>query len=408
MLVSYKKKFFEKFMSVLVLICLILANFVGCGAEGKEWVKKYKNDSITFSQLLLITTLKVKTVEAKVKKSTEVFDNLTFEDMKESNIKGTPALEYLKKLVEEDLTNILVRNEAARRLKIKFKEQERKALDNNGYMQFKSFCDSYNAHKIGISLEDCIKLAYWQGIEYKIGEAIYGEGKFGEIKEEKIKGYLNDKDNVVKYKLLSFPKSLQQEKVEKEVKKGDKKEIQQTNELKIKKHFKVEKTKDLVDLMFKRIKKGEKSFEDVEKELSEIFKKNSVTLKDDLKFFDDLYDDDLKNVYDDGKLKTEKKIKKNLKEMKKDNLCRLIEDEKQFYILKTIPMDENVDDAKKEKVKKILQEKVKENYIKKIEKEIKKKIETNDSNLTQSMINKQVKKVYRNKKEKDDFGIPEI
>ncbi len=403
MLASYGKKFFEKFIAMFVILSLVVLNFAGCGSTQDEWVKRCGKDEIKFSQFLLLTTLKVKDVETAVKRSDPNIEEFTFEDMKEGLIYGNLSLQHLKDLVEEELNNWLVIKEAARRLGVSFTDQQLKSLKKAGYEQYKSCCDVYQGHKIGISLQDCFDLIRQQGLEYKVGQEIFGEGKFAEVKDKDINDFLNNRANVVKYKAIYLPESLEGAHVEKEVQKGKNKVKEKTNELKIKKHFNVNRTKDLVQLLFNKIKNGEKSFDEIEKQLTEVFKESGLTTKEDVRFFDDRYDDELKNSYDLEGRKFEKNIKNTLKDMGKDNICRVVEGKEQFCILKTLPMDENVEEQKKEKVKDILQDRAKQKYLDKVRDDIKKKIETNNSKFKQSIVDKQVKKVYRYRREQSQF-----
>ena len=147
------KNSFKKIILALLCNLLIVFNLVSCGWDGVDCVKKLGDEEINFSEFLLLTSLK--TVSAKSKTKGELsFEDINFETFKESEIEGSPALDYVKNQVNDEMEEILVKREAAKKLNVILTDQEKDTIKKNGYSKYKEINNSFKSSKNEIYIKN--------------------------------------------------------------------------------------------------------------------------------------------------------------------------------------------------------------------------------------------------------------
>ncbi len=414
-----KTNFFKKIISFFCLMSLVIINFSGCSVKADEWVKRFGDEEITFSEFLLLVSLKVNDVETEVKKQLKTYDSVTFETIKETEINGVYAFDYLKDLVDKEMNKILAYRWAAKQLKISLNDQEKKALQKDGYNHYKSFNESFKAYKLGISLKACENFILWRALEYKVGEAILQKGKVGEVKPEDIKKFAKSKNTFAKYEMLKVPKNLRDLKIEdpnkkkedekkdqnknEDEKKKEEEKKQEEDQQKIKKHFGVQTGKELADKLLKKANDEKKSLADVDKEIKEGLKGLQNTHVSEEIEYVDIRPNEEKEYKTKGETELKKKIKEEIKTMNVNSVAKIIETPSEMLIIKLKDVDDEVIQKEENKIKGILQSRNKEKYINDIQKKHEKEIETNDGCMKVSIIEKQFKEVHKNKIKMSNF-----
>lgn len=389
-----KRNFFKKTIFMLFLFCSFIFCFTGCLNNSKDWVKKIGDEKISFSNFLLLTTVKINDVEKDVRQELKTYDEINFEDFKDATVNGTSATEDLKSKVDKEIKKILINMVAAKKLNVKYTQKELNSLQKQAYDQYKYFNEGFKAYKIGISLKDCEDYVKITNLEQKIGQELFGKGKPKEIKKEQILSYAKDKTKVLPYSTLTLPKSLEKAKVYDEEKK------EQTDELFLKKHFGVEKIEDLAD---KFLKEGKK-LQEIEKEFGENSKKEELKVTGGVEFLEKEQKDDLFLGKKDDKER--KELIKALKEDKEEVPFKILKKQDgSLQLVKLLNLKDEETEPLQEQIKEILESKAKKDYIKSIEKAFVSKIETNEDSFNNSVVEKQVKKYYKNKTRKHQVPL---
>lgn len=389
-----KRNFLKKIILVLFLFCFFIFSFTGClNASKDNWAKKVGDSKISFPNFLLLTTLEINNVEQDVRKELKTYGDINFEDFKDATIKGGSSIEYLKGKVEEQIKKNLVKIVAAKRLNVKYSKKELNSLQKQAYEQYKAFNESFKGYKIGICLKDCEEYVRVENLEQKILEGLCGKGKSKEIKKEQILSYAKDKNKVLPYTTIIIPKSLENEKVYDE-------EKEKTDELLLKKHFGVDNIQDLVDKFLKE----KKSLQEIEKEFVEGLKKEDFKISGNVEF---LEENEKENLFSEKQDKKEKEeLIKALKECNEDTTFKVVKKEGgSLQLVKLVNLKDEETEPLQEKIKGILEFKEKDQFLKSIEKEISSKIETNEEVFNDSVVEKQVKKFYKNKTAMNQFPI---
>ncbi len=393
----FSKSLLKKLISIVLINIAIVFNLASCGWNGEEYVKKIEGEEISFSEFLLLTSLQAVSAENNLKVGDD-YGGFDFESFREGEIEGSPALDYIKDKVNDEMEEILVKRVAAKKLNVTLNKEEEETVKKNGYDKFKNLNSSFKAGKIGISLKDCENFVLWEMLEKKIGEELYGKGKPGEIKEEAVKNYAKDKKNVRRFKFLKIKKESKKEENKKEENKE--KEKEESFEEKLQKKFSVKTSKELAENMLKKINENKKSLEDIQKELKEGLGEGTVSLEEKISYLNEK-DEENYNFNEDANFN--KDIKKFLKEMdEKKESKKIFETQTHAFIIETIDMDDDSIKNENQKIIGILQNQAQDEFLKKVKEEIKDKIDTNE-HIVDASSAKQIKKVCENKVSASQF-----
>ena len=165
----------------------------------------------------------------------------------------------------------------------------------------------------------------------------------------------------------------------------------------LKKHFGVEKIDDLVE----KFSKEKKTLQDIEKEFVEGLKKQDFKIKGGAEFLEQ----EPEYINPEGKKEREKLIKAVKEDDGKSTFKLIKQKDGDLYLVKSVNLNDKEAEQIQEKIKGILETKIKKEFIKSIEKEFASKIETNEDVLNENIIKKQVKKYYVNRPVKPQFSV---
>ena len=389
------------------------------GPSEDACVKSLNDEEITFSDFLLATTLKVNEAEGEIQKN--FGDELTFDDLKESQIKGMSAFEYIKDSAASDLNHYLILSAAAKtklNLVHPFTKEEYDGIKGQAYQMYKNFNINFNASNIGISKSSFEHYAKYKALEQKILKELFGEGKTKEVKDEEMKNFAKDKDKFCKYQIIKLSKSMENLKI-KDCRKADEKEEEKKDKEKekkkeddkdgeklvLEKNYGVKTVDELANKLFDSLKTKKLNWGDLVKKFSENFgtKSNLYVENENTMFLDSENEsqDFMSN-------KEQKNTKKNEIKSLKENEFKIVNLSGEKCLLIRLPVNEEILDGEdgkdiKGKIKNKIENIRKKQFFEEVEKENMEKIETNDNILNLDNTKKQVKKVYKYKKRQDPF-----
>lgn len=386
------------------------------GPEENVCVKSLDGEELNFSDFLLATTLKVNEAEGEIQRN--FGDELTFDDLKESQIKGMSAIEYIKDTAASDLNHYLILSAAAKKklnLAHPFTKEEYDGIKGQAYQMYKSFNINFNASNIGISKSAFENYIKYKALEQKILKELFGEGKSKEVKDEEMKNFAKDKNKFCKYQIIKLSKSMENLKV-KDCKKEDKKEGEDkkdkekkkeddkdAEELILEKVYGVKTVDELANKLFDSLKNKKLSWGDLIKKFNENFgtKSNFYVENENTMFLDS--ENESQDFMDS---KEKRDAKKNEIKSLKENEFKIVNLSGEKCLLIRLPINEKILDGEegkniKEKIKKKIEDVRKKQFFDEVEKENIEKIETDDNILNSDNTRKQLKKVYKYKKRQD-------
>lgn len=411
---NFKKIISNKLFLMIVSFVVLLAGiltfiFVKGQKDSNDWVISSNGKQISFSEYLLLISTSVEEVEKKIQKPKYgMASKMSCEDFKDADVDGTPSIQYLNDVVTDKMKKILVKEIAAEKLHVTLSEEEKKQLYQTATKYFKTYNNQFKAYDIGISFEDCLRYSYWELLDKKLADFLYGPGKPQEVTEKEIEDYSQNKEKVAREQMLKLPKQLLTLKEKKEEKKQQDKEENneeedEKKELLIKKHYKVEKLKDLAEIFSKKVNKENLTLEDVKNEIVEVFGNvmEGEVLTDEIKTLkvDEKEEQEMDGFGGENKKDLDEKKAKEFAAMKVGD-CKVLELGEDVYIIKRGEVDEEAIKKGSPTVKGYIQEEKMENFLKPIREDVfSENTEVNDFNLNLKNSEKQIKKFFKNRQQ---------
>ncbi len=417
---NFKKIISNKLFLMIVSFVVLLAGiltfiFVKGQKDSNDWVISSNGKQISFSEYLLLISTSVEEVEKKIQKPKYgMASKMSCEDFKDADVDGTPSIQYLNDVVTDKMKKILVKEIAAEKLHVALSEEEKKQLYQTATKYFKTYNNQFKAYDIGISFEDCLRYSYWELLDKKLADFLYGPGKPQEVTEKEIEDYSQNKEKVAREQMLKLPKQLltlkekKEEKKEQDDKKDneeeeEKKKEDEKKELLIKKHYKVEKLKDLAEIFSKKVNKENLTLEDVKNEIVEVFGNvlEGEVLRDEITTLqvDENKEQEMDGFGGENKKELDEKKAKEFAAMKVGD-CKVLELGEDVYIIKREEVDEEAIKKGSPTVKGYIQEEKMENFLKPIREDVfSENTEVNDFNLNLKNSEKQIKKFFKNRQQ---------
>ena len=126
----FNKSLLKRLISIVFINIAIVFNLTSCGWNGEEYVKKIEGEEISFSEFLLLTSLQAVSAENNLKVGDD-YGGFDFESFREGEIEGSPALDYIKDKVNDEMEEILVKRVAAKKLNVTLNKEEEETVKKN-------------------------------------------------------------------------------------------------------------------------------------------------------------------------------------------------------------------------------------------------------------------------------------